>query len=172
MKVWRHCVTPAARTRTGLISLTAPRYTIASSDTQSKRTVVRLSTSHLQRAILMAESLKKVAASGKEKAVSAGQAAISGMNALSTSATGAVGIAQPQSNTPGDTSEEGASPRLDADVIVLGAGISGLAAAAELVKRGNKVIVLEARDRTGGRIDSRAIGPQDSKAVRVDMGAR
>lgn len=120
----------------------------------------------------MAESVKKVAASGKEKAVSAGQAVIAGMSALSTSATDAVGTRQSQTNLASHLSKDSSSPHLDADVIVLGAGISGLAAAAELVKRGNRVIVLEARDRIGGRIDSRAIGPQDGKAVRVDMGAR
>lgn len=120
----------------------------------------------------MAESLKKVATGGKEQTVSAGQAAISGMNALSTSAADAVGMGHLQPRTAVPSSKEGTPPNLDADVIVLGAGISGLAAAAELVKRGNQVIVLEARDRTGGRIDSRAIGPQDDKAVRVDMGAR
>lgn len=38
------------------------------------------------------------------------------------------------------------------DAIVLGAGISGLAAAKILAKEGLKVAVLEARDRHGGRI--------------------
>jgi monoamine oxidase len=38
------------------------------------------------------------------------------------------------------------------DVIVIGAGVSGLAAARELVRAGREVIVLEARDRIGGRI--------------------
>lgn len=38
------------------------------------------------------------------------------------------------------------------DVIIVGAGVSGLAAAAELTKRGLDVVVLEARDRIGGRI--------------------
>jgi monoamine oxidase len=38
------------------------------------------------------------------------------------------------------------------DVIVAGAGIAGLAAAAELGKVGLQVLVLEARDRVGGRI--------------------
>ncbi|HEY2001751.1 MAG TPA: NAD(P)/FAD-dependent oxidoreductase [Acidobacteriaceae bacterium] len=38
------------------------------------------------------------------------------------------------------------------DVLIVGAGIAGLAAAAELAESGRRVIVLEARDRIGGRI--------------------
>lgn len=38
-----------------------------------------------------------------------------------------------------------------ADVIVVGAGLAGTAAARDLAKQGLKVIVLEARDRIGGR---------------------
>lgn len=41
------------------------------------------------------------------------------------------------------------------DVIVIGAGIAGLAAANTLMKKGLKVKVLEARDRIGGRIFTR-----------------
>ena len=40
----------------------------------------------------------------------------------------------------------------DADVIVVGAGVAGLAAAAELCRHGLKVCIVEARDRIGGRI--------------------
>lgn len=39
-----------------------------------------------------------------------------------------------------------------ATVIVIGSGCAGLAASSELIKRGIKTIVLEARHRYGGRI--------------------
>ena len=38
------------------------------------------------------------------------------------------------------------------DVIIIGAGVSGLAAAQKLLQQGLNVLVLEARDRLGGRI--------------------
>ncbi len=38
------------------------------------------------------------------------------------------------------------------DVVIIGAGAAGLAAAAELARRGKSAVVLEARDRIGGRV--------------------
>ena len=45
--------------------------------------------------------------------------------------------------------------RLRTDVVVIGAGVAGLAAAHQLRERGVRVAVLEARDRIGGRIFTR-----------------
>ncbi len=51
-------------------------------------------------------------------------------------------------------------------VVIIGAGISGLAAAQQLTEQGRKVTVLEARDRIGGRIwTDRSLG------AAVDLGA-
>src|SRR3977135_492449 len=44
------------------------------------------------------------------------------------------------------------SERIDADVCVVGAGYAGLTAARRLTQGGKEVVVLEARDRVGGRI--------------------
>ena len=49
------------------------------------------------------------------------------------------------------SSISGSSARTQPKVVVIGAGIAGLAAASELHLLGCKVIVLEARDRIGGR---------------------
>jgi monoamine oxidase len=45
-----------------------------------------------------------------------------------------------------------------ADFVVIGAGFAGLTAARELVQAGKSVIVLEARDRTGGRVLNEDLG--------------
>src|SRR5881394_1910660 len=54
------------------------------------------------------------------------------------------------------------------DVIVIGAGASGLACARALSGAGKRVCVLEARDRVGGRIDTRHI---DGVSVPIELGA-
>ena len=56
----------------------------------------------------------------------------------------------------------------DADVIIIGAGASGLAAARELHRAGARVLVLEARDRIGGRILTRHV---DGCALPIELGA-
>jgi monoamine oxidase len=52
-----------------------------------------------------------------------------------------------------------------ADVVIIGAGFAGLTAARELVQRGHDVVVLEGRDRVGGRSSTATIA-----GVPVDLG--
>jgi monoamine oxidase len=54
------------------------------------------------------------------------------------------------------------------DTVVLGAGAAGLAAAAELAESGQSVVVLEARDRVGGRIWTRS---EPGAPMPVELGA-
>jgi monoamine oxidase len=56
---------------------------------------------------------------------------------------------------------------LAVDVVVAGAGLAGLTAARELRKRGRKVIVVEARDRVGGRTYTKHVN-----GVAVDVGGQ
>jgi monoamine oxidase len=44
------------------------------------------------------------------------------------------------------------------DVIIIGAGYAGLTATHELLKAGKNVLVLEARDRVGGRVHTQRFG--------------
>jgi monoamine oxidase len=52
----------------------------------------------------------------------------------------------------------GRPPGRRADVVVVGAGLSGLMAARRLVQQGRSVLVLEARDRVGGRTLNHSLG--------------
>ncbi len=56
-----------------------------------------------------------------------------------------------------------------ADVVVVGAGLAGLTAARQLRTSGKSVLVLEARNRVGGRCFSRSLGPGASDVA--NMGA-
>jgi monoamine oxidase len=58
--------------------------------------------------------------------------------------------------------------RRGADVVVVGAGLSGLGAARAIVDSGREVVVLEARERVGGRLLSASLGG----GVTVDVGAQ
>jgi glutamate dehydrogenase/leucine dehydrogenase len=170
MLQWQRSALSSLKPRTAITNRRCP---FASPTFQSNRSVVRLSTSHLHRAITMAESLKNNATSGTSTLLSVGQPGLAGNKNVTSTGADTLGTTHAQSHSTCLLHHD-TRPEIDADVIVIGAGISGLAAAKELVQRGNKVIVLEARDRIGGRIDSRAIGPRDAAEghVRVDMGAR
>lgn len=61
----------------------------------------------------------------------------------------------------------GRDPEHDIDLLVVGAGIAGLAAARHAVHKGRRVVVLEARDRVGGRIWTSTRWPD----APVDLGA-
>ena len=51
------------------------------------------------------------------------------------------------------------------DVAVLGAGLAGLSAARDLKRSGADVVVLEARDRVGGRVE--AVTLPDGRVVQA-----
>ncbi len=53
---------------------------------------------------------------------------------------------------------------MDADVLVIGAGAAGLAAARDLARSGRRVLVLEGRDRVGGRVWSVPLGDRQNPA--------
>lgn len=52
----------------------------------------------------------------------------------------------------------------DHDVIVVGAGVTGLTTALRLHEAGRDVLVLEARDRVGGRLETQPHGPADARS--------
>src|SRR5215208_7121249 len=66
---------------------------------------------------------------------------------------------------PTASSDNHRMDQLDADVVVIGAGLAGLTAAREIQRAGSTAVVLEARDRVGGRTLNEPIG--DGKIVEV-----
>ena len=83
-------------------------------------------------------------------------AGISRRRLLGTAAIGAAGAALPGAVGPADADAK--RRRRKADVAIVGAGFAGLTAALELVRRGKSVVVLEARNRVGGRVHNHPIG--------------
>jgi monoamine oxidase len=73
----------------------------------------------------------------------------------------AVGAASAALPAVGATEAAGAAKTSSADVVVVGAGLAGLTAARRLVQAGRSVIVLEARNRVGGRVLSEDLGNND-----------
>jgi monoamine oxidase len=68
---------------------------------------------------------------------------------------GAAGLALPATTARAATSKPATRT---ADVAIIGAGVAGLTAARRLVAGGHSVVVLEARDRVGGRVLNESIG--------------
>jgi len=90
-----------------------------------------------------------------------------GLPASLAAGCGAPGSEKATNSTSTSTSApKPASTERNADVLVIGAGIAGLRAAEVLVAAGRRVIVLEARDRLGGRIYT-----DRSWGVPVELGA-
>jgi len=76
-------------------------------------------------------------------------------------ASAAAGLGAALGRVPGAGAAAGRRGRRRCDVAVVGAGFAGLTAARELRRAGKSVIVLEARDRVGGRALNKEIGGGD-----------
>ena len=79
----------------------------------------------------------------------------------------ALGLSAAIAAAPALAFGQNSSPAETADVVVVGGGLSGLTAARRLTETGKRVILLEARDRVGGRTYHGPIGTR-----RFDLGAQ
>jgi monoamine oxidase len=67
---------------------------------------------------------------------------------------------------------EARPPGRRVDVVVVGAGLAGLSAASELVGAGHSVVVLEARDRVGGRTLNHSLGHSLGHGQVIEVGGQ
>ena len=113
-----------------------------------------------------AEPLSTVAATGfTRRRLLAGAAGIVGLATLAACTDSTTG----SGSAPGATaagSGGGSSERVD--VVIVGAGLAGLTAARRLTAAGRSVVVLEARDRVGGR----TLNHEVADGVISEMGAQ
>lgn len=70
----------------------------------------------------------------------------------------ATGLAACAASTTGPADASSQPATRTADFVIVGAGLAGITAARELVSRGRSVVVLEARDRVGGRLLNHSLG--------------
>ncbi len=68
------------------------------------------------------------------------------------------GLAGCSASTTGPSEAASGRATRTADFVIVGAGLAGITAARELLRQGRSVVVLEARDRVGGRILNHSIG--------------
>jgi hypothetical protein len=88
---------------------------------------------------------------------------VGGSFVLATCSDGSGGGSDATPNPSGGVS---AAPAGDLPVVVVGAGVAGLTAAQALQRAGHRVVVLEGRERIGGRTFTSRVGP-----AAVDLGA-
>src|SRR5437764_8129562 len=86
-----------------------------------------------------------------------GEGGVTRRSLLKGGAAGALAGAAVGASSASARTAASSSPS-EADVIVVGAGFAGLSAAREIRRAGRSVLVLEARDRVGGRVLSHPIG--------------